>query len=272
MNGLEFRGITFSTYHEVIVWELRAAIERYFEYWEKMIWNEQSELQSHLAPIEQHRLPIVVLSCTLLECAINFYLCTKCDAKLFAKLDKSESLYSKWTLVPKQFVPKYEISTPSELASDLKRLIDRRKVIIHSKPMISIEGGNQHVGNEPNIELNEHEFVGCCATLPWKLVNNLINCDVESMMFLSSLNMHCGSVASVFEGQDRKLKNRSAIPRELILEIMGQGHDRETATICALMLRADRTTNESGFFELWPRTGKRVVLKPLKFFTNQSRL
>ena len=58
-------GITYSTYHEVIVWELRAAIERYFEFLWQIHWKQEQGNELYLAPIEQRRLPIVVLSSTL---------------------------------------------------------------------------------------------------------------------------------------------------------------------------------------------------------------
>jgi len=265
----EHKGIAFSTYYEVIEWELRAAIERYFDFSWELHWKEQQKNELYLIPIEQRRLPIIILSCTLLECAINFYLCTKCDAKHFEKLE-GKSFLKKWTEVPKQFVSKYNLPEGSELENDLRKLINRRHAIIHPKPMISIDGGNQHQGNEPDIALDEHEFIGRCATLPFRLIDNLIACDMGAMMDLSSLRMSCGSVASVFEKGNNKLKMRIAIPRELILEIMGQGHNRETAITCALMIGADRTPNEEGVIVLYPRTGQRVEIKPLKFFGTQN--
>ena len=264
-------GIAYSTYHEVIVWELRAAIERYFEYLWELYWKQQQGNELYLVPIEQRRLPIVVLSSTLLECAINFYLCIKCNAKQFKKIQR-ERLFDKWTETPKQFVPGYNIQDASGLKNDLKKLIDRRNVIIHSKPLIVVDGGNAHQGNEPDIKLDEHEFMGRCVGLPYKLVENLGGCDAESRMFLTGLHMNCGSVDNVFERENRKLKWKISIPRELILEIMGQGHDLKTAIICAAMIESetDRRTNESGNIELWPRWGQKVEIKPLEFFTKQQ--
>ncbi len=265
----EHKGIAFSTYHEVIEWELRAAIGRYFDFLWELHWKEQQGNELYLIPIEQHRLPIIILSCTLLECVINFYLCTKCDAKHFEKLER-KSLFDKWTDVPKEFASKYTIPKDGELANDLRKLIDRRKVIIHSKPMINIDGGNQHQGNEPDVALDENEFVGRCATLPFRLIENLIAYDTGSMMNLWSFRTSCGSVANVFEKRNRRLKMLTAIPRKLILEIMGQGHDRETAITCALMIGVDRTPNEEGVIVLYPRMGQRVEIQPLKFFGSQN--
>jgi hypothetical protein len=73
-------GIAYGTYHEVIEWELRAAIERYFEFLWELHWKQRQGDNLYLVSIEQRRLPITIFSCTLLECAINFYLCTKCDS------------------------------------------------------------------------------------------------------------------------------------------------------------------------------------------------
>ena len=79
--------IEFSTYHEIIVFELRAATRRYFEVWEDVLDKAESERPAYAANVEQCRLPIVVLSCTLLESAINFYLCSKCTAEQFRKIE-----------------------------------------------------------------------------------------------------------------------------------------------------------------------------------------
>src|SRR5580698_9808919 len=92
----EFKELAFSTYHEAIVWELRAAIERYFDFWENLHWKQEEACELHLGPVEQHRLPIIILSCTLLECIINFYLCTKCRAEEFERLDRKYRLFEKW--------------------------------------------------------------------------------------------------------------------------------------------------------------------------------
>src|ERR1700722_17331711 len=91
----DFKEMSFSTYHEVIVWELRAAIGRYFDFLEDLAWKEERENVLYLGTMEQHRLPIIILSCTLLEHAINFYLCTKCQAEEFEKIER-RSLLDKW--------------------------------------------------------------------------------------------------------------------------------------------------------------------------------
>jgi len=258
-------GIAYGTYHEVIERELRASIERYFEFLWELHWKQKQGDESYLVPIEQRRLPVIILSCTLLECAINFYLCIKCDAKQFEKLDK-KGLFEKWTEVPKQFFPNYNIQSASGLKEDLRKLIDRRKAIIHSKPMIIVDGGNQHKGNEPEIAFDEHSFIERCVTLPYRLSDNLFGGD----MHLWGLHQTCGSVVNVFQRENRKFKLKTNIPRELILEIMEQGLDRETAITCAMMVQAGRKPDENGRIVLYPRNGLRVKIKPLKFLDKKQ--
>ena len=62
-----------------------------------------------------------------------------------------------------------------------------------------------------------------------------------------------------------------AIPRELIQEIMDQGHGWDDAILYALMVRADPLRNDSDHIELWPRMGKKIVLKPLKHLKKAVR-
>jgi len=261
----EPKEIVSSSYHEVIAWELRAAIRRYFEYWEYLFWKEQRPPGIYLAAIEQRRLPVVVFSCMFLENVINFYLCTKCDAKDFKKVE-SESLYKKWTKIPSQFAPRYLIRDTDQIGIDLRKLVNRRNAIIHSKPMLSIDGDNRHQGNEPDVQMDEHKFMEQCATLPYVLIHTLIHYDPSGFMAIDNVRMWCASILSEFERLDNRFKARTAIPRELIQEIMEQGHDRETAIQCGLQLRIDHKPNDSGLIELWVGVGKKIELKPVKFF------
>jgi hypothetical protein len=195
MPTFPFEELAYSTYHEIIAAELRNSIRRYNDIWEDTLWKGLQNHKVVAAWVEQYRLPIVVLSCTLLENIINFYLCTKCDAKAFGKLDW-KSLFDKWSELPKLFVPTYSL-TPI-LRTDLERLINRRKSIVHPKPFVSIDGDNRHEGNEPKIEVDEHEFVGACARLPFQLVENLMMYD-KSFEILFDLRTRCGIIAHEFE-------------------------------------------------------------------------
>src|ERR1051325_9622992 len=101
---MKFQEMAFSTYYEAIVWELRAAIRRYNKTWVEVMCRKPSERELFLSTIEHHRIVVVVLACALLEQAINFYLCTKCDAATFQALrnNKGEkpSLFEKWAELP----------------------------------------------------------------------------------------------------------------------------------------------------------------------------
>src|SRR6267142_3783497 len=171
--------IGFSTYHEVIACELRAALRRYFEKWDEISDKPEAEQPLYDSTIEQYRISIIVLSSALVEYTINFYISTKCDAKKFKKLDELV-FFKKWAEAPKEFVPAYDLPLKSELALDLKKLIDRRNVIVHAKPAISIDGDNRHQGNHPPVALDENDFICRCASLPLRLLDNLLGFELTA--------------------------------------------------------------------------------------------
>jgi len=273
--------ISFSTYYDVIAYELRASIRRYFELWESLFWKGQQQNPMCLFDVERKRLPIIVLSCTLLECAINFYLSTKLSSEQFKEISRDKTvikfgkLFGKWVLAPGKILQKYEV--PDHLKEHLRKLINRRNAIIHSTPMISIDGDNRHKGNEPEIELDEHIFVGHCSVLPSLLVENITASDPKSWSNLSSLSLSCGIVASEFTNGDAKYNRHISTPRELIQEIADQGHKWDDAVFYAMMVliriqtNAGSLINEKGLIELWPRIGKKIELKPLKFLEKQKQ-
>jgi hypothetical protein len=268
MTNAPFEELAFSTYHDVIVAELRASIRRYNDHWEDVLWKgwEQNEFCS--PTVERFRLPVFVLSCTLLENVINFYLCTKCTAKQFKRIERDRrlgSLFGKWTIAPQEFVPSY--STSKDLALDLRALIDRRKAIIHAKPMISIDGDNRHTGNEPTIRVDEHEFVGRCATLPIRLIENILLHD-EAFIALSHLRIRCGTIAHEFETGVYRQKTLFDYPRELIEELMQQGFERRKAIHCAILLGENPELDETGHYTIYP--GRKIQIKPLKYFQKRD--
>jgi hypothetical protein len=261
--------MTYSDYHEVIAWELRDAIKRYFTTWETILEKPQSERELWTKAIEQRRLTVVILSSALLECAINFYLCTKCSAKRFKLIEKDKrlgSLYLKCTEAPKEFRKSYSVPAGSDLAKDFRKLIDRRKGAVHPKPMMSIDGDNRHKGNEPNLAWDEHEFIGRCATLPFRLVEQLIGDDGNDVIELFSLRTCCGAVAHQFKAGQRRLEVRANVPKALLAEIMEQGHDRETAFRCVFRMGSNPTPDDDGHIKVWMGGKKFIRLKPLKYF------
>lgn len=256
----------FSTYHELIVYELRGALWRYFDKWDDILDKPDSERLRYASTIEQYRISVIVLSCALIEYVINFYLGTKCDAEKFKKLDR-ESLLNKWMEVPKRFVPTYDLPAKSELAEDLSKLIERRKAIVHAKPAIRIDGDNRHKGNHPLIVLDENNFIRRCATLPLRLFENLLKFDAQAYMQIGFLHTDCGTGKGEYSKWEGRHAVASKYPRELIREIMQQGYDRQTAVLCAIKFGNKRPVVEKTEYIVVRRMGKEIAkLKPLKFF------
>jgi hypothetical protein len=189
-----FNEIRFSTYHEVIADELRLAIRRYNDAWEEVLWNGWQKSEYYASWIERRRFPVIVWTCTLLENLANFYISTKCDAEVFSKLQKGK-LAKKWIVIPKLFAPTY--SCPADIVNDFDRLMTRWNAVIHGKPLISIEGDKRHAGNEPAITVDEHEIMTATATLPRRLIDNLLLHD-PSFQLLSDFRVLCGQVAQEF--------------------------------------------------------------------------
>ena len=264
-----FDEMRYSDYHDVIAWELRAAIKRYYETWEVIMEKEPSEREPWTTAIEQRRLTIVVLSSALLECAINFYLCLKCSAARFKKIEADKrigSLFGKCTEAPREFRKSYVLPATSDLAHDLRKLIDRRKAIVHPKPMLSIDGDNRHKGNEPMIALNEHEFTGRCATFPFRMVEHLIGNEGDCAIEMHSMRICCGTVAHAFEAGQRRMEIHAKVPKAFLAEIMEQGHDRETAFDCIFRMGSNPKIDESGHIVVWMGGQQFIRLKPLKHF------
>lgn len=260
--------MAYDDYHEVIGWELRAAVRRYYDKWEEVLNMDEQDRKAWISAVEQSRVSIVVLATALAEYVINFYICTRCDAKEFRDLDR-RSLQQKWTEVPKQFLRKYSLAGKPELRRDLSQLIARRKAIVHPKPTMSIDGDNRHKGNEPKTELDEHDFVGRCTTLPFRLIEHLLEYDHNDFIPMHHLRICCGTVANAFETGQRRLDVAAKYPRELIREIMDQGFDRDTAVHCAILMGDKPKTDADGNIVI--RHGKVITLRPLKFFAEKNK-
>jgi hypothetical protein len=258
--------IGFSTYHELIADELRAALRRYFDKWDQILDKPEAEQPLYKSTIEQYRISVIVLCSALVEYAINFYLSTKSDATKFKDLE-SKPLFVKWTEVPKQFVPTYDLPPKSELAEDLSKLIERRKAIVHAKPAMSIDDDNRHQGNHPPVALDENDFISRCASLPLRLVENLLQFDRKAYMELDILHNPCGMVAGVYSEWRGKCKVAAMFPRELIREIMQQGYSRKIAVECAIQFRSKPPVLEKAEYIIVRWMGKEIAkLKPLKFY------
>jgi hypothetical protein len=212
----------FSTYHEIIAGELRAASRRYFEKWDEILDQPVTEKPLYNTTIEQYRISVVVLCAVLAEYSINFYLSAKCEAAKFAELE-GRSLFKKWTELPKQFLPAYKLPPNSELAGDLLRLIDRRNSIVHPKPAMSIDGDNRHAGNHPPVALDENDFICKCASVPFRLVDNLLKFDQKGFSELDILRLPCSMVLNECSIWEERRKRSALYPAELIREIMRQG-------------------------------------------------
>jgi hypothetical protein len=265
---MKFKEMAFSSYYEAIVAELRGAIQRYNTVWEEVMCRKPVERDLYLATVEQHRIAVVVLACALLEQAINFYVCTKCDSARFKTLRNRRgykpSLFEKWAEFPKTFVKGYEFDESGELGRDLKALIDRRNRIMHSKPNLSIDSKIRHEGYEPKIVLNEHDFVGRCASLPYRLIEHVLTFD-DAFPEMSSLQTRCGTVNNQFEAAQFRINHFIKRFPLVVNEIMQQGYDEARATKFAHLIGSVPSLDGEG--NVLVATDRHfVVLKPLRFF------
>jgi hypothetical protein len=258
-----FQEMRFSTYHELIASDLRAALIRYYDEWLDIVCKEEVERPQFLSSIEEKRISVVVLTCALLENAINFYLCTKCDAARFKDLQRKR-LDEKWTTIPREFVPGYNLAAGSELARDLKSLIRRRNVIVHAKPMVSIDGDNRHAGNEPAIAVDENALIERCVSIPFRLLEHLFDFDGQAFMSMISVSTACGSVTQELNGARARLDYAARLPEELVAEIMAQGYRRERARLFAALIGPVPRRRSDGSIPV-RRYGEVIaLLKPLK--------
>lgn len=260
-----FNELEFSTYYEAIAFELRASLARYYDTWLDVLCKDEAVRSMYLSTVEQKRISVVILSCALFEHAINFYLGTKCKGTDFEKLER-KSVIKKWTAIPKQFVPAYDLPPGSDLDRDLNSVVNRRNAIVHAKPKLSIDGDNRHAGNEPTILLDENDFVGRCATIPFRLVENLLNFDHDAFFAMDSVRTSCGAVMQELNGARHRFDYVSRMPEELLAEIMEQGHHRDRAKLFAALIGAVPIRRKDGGIPVRRHGEIIALLRPLKFF------
>jgi hypothetical protein len=260
--------MAFSTYHEIIAWELRGALSRYYETWLEVTCKGAVEGHGFITKVEQCRLVVVVLTCALVEHVINFYLCTKCNAVQFHKLER-KALLKKWTEEPGKLLTNYKLLEQSQLGQDLARLINRRNAIVHAKPMISIDGDNRHAGNEPSMVLDENSFMEGCATLPFLLIENLLKFDHESFNVMFAIRTTCAAVQQELNGARYRLDYLGRLPEKLVTEIMEQGYRRETARLYGALIGEVPRRKPDGTIPVKSFDREIARLKPLKFFAEQ---
>lgn len=260
-----FDEMKFSTYYEVIASELRRALGRYYDTWQEILCKDENRRELYLSTIEQTRISVVVLTCSLLEHTINFYLCTKCSALEFRKLER-EPFLKKWTTIPKSFASSYSIASNSGVLQELRRILRRRVSIVHAKPMLSIDGDNRHPGNVPDIKLDETSLMESCATLPFRLVENLLLSDRDAFFSMSSIRTTCGSVMQGLSGAKHRFEYAKNLPEELVKEIEAHGHSRERARLFASLIGPvpSRYLDKSIAVHRYGETI--AVLPPLRFF------
>ncbi len=265
--GPKWQEFAYGDYHEIVAWELQYLVRRYVEYWEIVSYEDPNKRGTFCGEVEIRRISVVVFTCVLLESAINFYLCTKSTAAEFKKLD-GLPLELKWSKAPSQFVPKYAMDSSPGLLQDLRDVINRRKAIVHSKPQISFDGDNRHKGNEPTYVLDEHDFMRRCASLPWRLVENLLKTDFDAYSELSGIRPRCGEVQREFSYGDYWIGQMGRAPEDLILEIMTQGYTREVAHRYAVYIDDRPKQDKNG--NILVKRGRQEIarLRPLKFFSD----
>jgi hypothetical protein len=259
--------MSFSTYHEIIAGELCCALKRYFEQWDDILDMPEEERPFYDTTIERHRISVVVLCAVLAEYSINFYLSAKCDAATFKELER-KNLFEKWAKLPKQFLPAYKLPPKSQLAKDLSNLVNRRNVLAHPKPAMSIDGDDRHPGNHPPVALDENDFICRCASLPFRLVDNLLKFDQKGFTELHILRDPCAMVANECSFWEEMRKREASYQKELIHEIMEQGYSRHVANLCAIQFRYHPPVLEKvECLVVKDPLGKDLAkLRPLKFY------
>lgn len=262
-----FNSMEFGTYYETIGYELRDALSRYYDAWLEVLSKDENERPLHLSTVEKRRITVILHTCSLLEHNINFYLCTKCDAPAFAEMER-KSLKRKWTEFVKQFVLSYEV--PPDVLKDLETLVDRRNVMVHAKPMLSIDGDNRHAGNEPSVALDENTFMERCACLPFLLLENLLHYDRGSFIAMSSIRDSCGSVGRELNAARYRFDYIARVPEALLQEIMGQGHSLDRAKLFAALIGEVPRRRSDGSIAVRRNGGIIAILKALKFFEGGS--
>jgi hypothetical protein len=256
------KDMEFSTYYEVIAAELRDALSRYYDKWLEILCEDEIERPQYLFAIEQKRISVIAMTCALLEHAINFYLCTKCNATQFRDLDRKVSFFDKWNELPKTFFPAYRLN--KDLARELKWLIRRRVATVHPKPMLRIDGAEGHKGNAPQIALDENSFIESCASMPFRLVENLLEFDSDSFPEMCSVRTTCGVVARELNGARYRFNYAKNIPEVLLDEIIGQGHSRQRARLFATLIGPSPTIRRDRSISVKLHSREIARLKPLK--------
>ena len=134
------------------------------------------------------RMTIVILTCSVLEAYINYYLALKTTAGQFKILEKAK-LIEKWTITPSLFIQDYKFDKSTALYSDLKRLIETRNRIVHTKPYIVNDGELIHEGYFPEWHKSEHQFIKRYFSLPLDLLKQLAgqeNSEITSTLAITS--------------------------------------------------------------------------------------
>jgi hypothetical protein len=139
--------------------------------------------------VDSSRLIISLLVCSYLEAMANYYLSLKTDVDQFALLERA-SLLEKWIIIPRFFNPEYRLPKNGQLYQDLKLLISERNVIVHSKPLIKIDGVIVHKGNTTKNLADGHKITLRSASLPERLLKFLWKYDKSTEVNL--LVFSCG--------------------------------------------------------------------------------
>jgi len=134
------------------------------------------------------RMTIILLSCSLIEAYINFYLSLKTNSDQFSALERLQ-LLDKWLTVPSLFLPHYKIDKSTQLYNDLSGLVEHRNRLIHTKPLVIRDGKLIHKGYSPKRHNSEHELILHYISLPLRLLKHLAKFesdDIKSSLAISS--------------------------------------------------------------------------------------
>jgi len=186
-----------SAYEVVIASSLKSNFERYLTlcseiaaYKERFSGSEEEKKQGYFQKfglsINEARLNVFLNSAVLVEAVANVYLSLKTDPHLF-EVFSNLNIVQKWFSAPKLFNNKYSIDKEGQLYEELLHLKQIRDAIVHLKPEVYIDGKKVHKGKNPKKIAEDHEFCLRAATLPFRLIENLLKFDRSFAMDAHSI-------------------------------------------------------------------------------------
>ena len=127
-------GHGWSMYHQNIFAALVRAVENYARVWTEMERRCKAQgmdvkIAAAFDDIEEAAIPVILLAHAMVEALANWYLGLNCSARNFREIEY-EGVLKKWTVIPKEWLPKYALPKNHEMGggtvSHVIRLLSKR--------------------------------------------------------------------------------------------------------------------------------------------------